>query len=162
MTALIMVVMAVLGFGPSNAYAQQWETFYSPEYKFAFDYRQNQTVIVDQVVNGKDLMKNITSASINFIVTVEKTTKDPQEILVAYSQNLSPGTITIEGGVKPIMVDWIPGYMINTLNLNSVAMVTGINFEHHGYIYTFLLQQLSDSFDRREVHKVVESIKFFD
>ena len=116
---VIMIAIAfVIGWGPT-ALAQPWKTFYSPEFKFAFDYPNNHTTITDRVSNGTLLDKLIETPLTNFIIKVENDTKDPQEVLVALSQKLSSDYNPIEGGVKPIMVDGIPGYMYDAIGLKN-------------------------------------------
>lgn len=162
-SALILVVALVVAGGAPNISAVPWKTFYSPEYKFAFDYPYNQTTrVTDRATNGTVLDKFIQSPLTNFIVKVEPATRDPQEILVALSQKLSSDYDSIEGGVKPIVVDRVLGYMYSAIGLtNGGIMITLTNFEHKGYIYTFMVIPLN-GFDRTDHHRFISSIKFFD
>lgn len=165
LSVVMIVAVVVLGCGAPtyvNA-APDWKTFYSPEYQFSFDYpnHNNQTVITDKGENS-EFYKLIETSSINFYVKVIKANMDPQEFLVAYSQALPSHYMTIEGGIKSILVDWIPGYMYNAINNINGAMVTGVNFEHNGFMYTFLIEGPQNSLDRTDTSKVVKSIKFFD
>ena len=48
---------------------------------------------------------NISAESVNFSVYVKEPTMDPQEFLVTYTQHLPCNFMTIEGGVKSIIID---------------------------------------------------------
>jgi hypothetical protein len=83
-------------------------------------------------------------------------------VLVALSQKLSSEYDPIEGGVKPIMVDWVAGYMYNAIGLKKGGiMIMVANFEHNGHLYTFMVIPLN-GFDRTHHHRFFSSIKFFD
>ena len=45
---LVMTVVIVVGSRPTKTHAQNWKTFYNPEYKFSFDYPNIQTTITNQ------------------------------------------------------------------------------------------------------------------
>jgi hypothetical protein len=81
----------------------------APQYKFSFDYPQNQTMIKDPVVSTDitDITfgTNISAESVNFSVYVKESTMDPQEFLVTYTQHLPCNFMAIEGGVKSIIID---------------------------------------------------------
>jgi hypothetical protein len=161
---VIVMMFVVMVVGAPNISAAPWKTFYNPVYKFAFDYPDDNqtTTVTDRVTNETVLDKLIKTPLTNFIVKVEPSTRDPQEILVALSQKLSSDYNPIEGGVKPIVVDWVPGYMFSAIGLtNGGIMITVANFEHNEYIYTFMVIPLN-GFDRTDHHRFISSIKFFD
>ena len=130
---LVTVIVIVLMVEAPNISAQQnCKTFYSPEYKFAFDYPNNQTTITNKSLSDSEFYKLIINPNINFYVKVSKSIMVPQEFLVAYAQALPDNYITIEGGVKPVIVEWTSDYRFNALNDINGAMATVTNFNHNG------------------------------
>ena len=109
------------------------------------------------------MVKIFQAASVNFSVYVKESTMDPQEFLVTYTQHLPCNFMTIEGGVKPIIIDEDGlGYIYRATNSVNAAMDTVVNVGKNEYLYTFIIEGSAENFDTREIRRVIESIKFFD
>lgn len=148
--------MGLLVLGPPFLLNQPLKGKFSvtPQYKFSFDYSQNQTMIIDPVVDTDIIFnKNLSTISVNFSVFVKESTRDSQEFLVTYTQHLPCNFMTIESGVKLIIIDEdVLWYIYRAINSVNAAVDTVVNVGKNEYLYIFIIEWSAENFDTREIH----------
>jgi len=158
-TALIVLTI----WAPTILAQQQttdWTTYYSPDYKFSFDYPDNSNISDFQ---GTWFNKSFISPNVSYVVNIDKSSLiDPHELAVINSLTLPPHQTLMEGGVQRLDQDGIKGYYYSVMNHKTPSIMTFVHFSNNGNVYSFKILGPNGSLDTRNIDKVVSSIKFFD
>ena len=159
---IAVLVVSMVG-APSISAQQQttdWTTYYSPDYKFSFDYYDNSSI---SDLPGTWFDKSFISPKVSLLVGVnESSLISPHELAVINSLSLPPHQTLLEGGVHPLVQDGIDGYHYWVMNHETEKIMTFVHFGNNGNVYSFIIMGPNGSFDTRDVYKVMNSIKFFD
>ena len=91
----------------------------------------------------------------------ESPTIDPQEYLVVNNQGDPKSYNILWDGVTPIMQDAVGGYSYSVMNTETSTVITKLSFSNNGYLYYFEINGLVGSYETEDIHRVVNSIKFF-
>jgi hypothetical protein len=99
---------------------QNWEIFYSPEYRFSLDYPNynGKTNITERISTEENTIISFRTPSILFSVIVDNNnidSIDPQELAVSSSQDLDEGEGLAAGGVTRLIQDGVVGYMYTSM-----------------------------------------------
>ena len=92
LVTITIAVLFLLMVGAPTVLAQQqttdWTTYYSPDYKFSFDYPDNSSI---SDLPGTWFDKSFISPKVSFVVNVnESSLVDPHELAVMNSLTLPP------------------------------------------------------------------------
>ena len=163
LVTITIAVLIVLMIGAPTILAQQtteWTTYYSPDYKFSFDYPDNSNI---SDLQGTWFDKSFISPNVSYVVNIDKSSLiDPHELAVINSLTLPPHQTLMEGGVQRLDQDGIKGYYYSVMNHKTPSIMTFVHFSNNGNVYSFKILGPNDSFDTRDTNEVVNSIKFFD
>jgi len=160
---ITIAVLIVLMIGAPTILAQQtteWTTYYSPDYKFSFDYPDNSSI---SDLHGTWFDKSFTSQNVSFVVSISKSSLiDPYELAVINSLMLPPHQTILEGGVHPVVQDGIKGYYYLVMHHKTASIMAFAHFSNNGNVYSFMILGSNGIFDTKDLYKVINSIKFFD
>lgn len=164
LVTITLAVLVVLMVGAPTISAQQqqtdWTTYYSPDYKFSFDYPDNSNI---SNLPGTWFDKSITSPKVSFVVNVNKSSLlDPHDLAVINSLTLPPHQTLIERGVHPLVQDGIKGIYYLVMNHKTASIMSFVHFSNNGNVYSFKILGPNGSFDTRDISEVVSSIRFFE
>lgn len=154
-----LVMMLVLVVGAAAAPVALADIYYSPEYKFSFDYPSNSNI---SNLTTWNFDKMFVSPNVSFTASVNKSSMvDPQEFAVSNSLKLPPHQTILEGGVHPFIQDSVLGYYNLVMNHHTGSIMAFVYFNHSDNLYSFIVMGPNGSFDTRDIYKVINSIKFF-
>lgn len=152
----------VLMIGAPSALAQQnWTTYYNPDYIFAFDYPDNTTKITNSRNDVFSLIQQIESPITSIAVFIQLSNIDPQEVALKDTLSLPDSDIMSVDGIVPMVIDDKNSYSFTVIDDDWATLKTRIHLNHNGYLYSFIIIGLPNSFDTSGRDKMIESIKFF-